>query len=253
MDSSRNESKARADAIFRTTRWSVVLKAGAGDCAGGFEALQTLCSIYWYPLYAFIRRRGYLPEEAQDLTQEFFARLIEGKDLEIADPEKGRFRGFLLTSLKHFLSNERDRKQAQKRGGEYTFVSWEQNSAEGRYEKEPAHDLTPEKMFERRWALTVLETAIQQLRKEYVRAGKADLFDTIQVFLSGETSQGLYASLALELQMSEGSLRVAVHRLRGRYAHLVRQEIERTVSKAETVDEELQHLIAVLSESASGM
>lgn len=231
---------------FATTHWSTVLTASEMDSPEGTAALASLCQAYWYPLYAFVRRRGYHPEEAQDLTQEFFARLLEKKYLQTADRQKGRFRTFLLAALGHFLDNHWDSAHRVKRGGRVIFVSFEELQAEQRYALEPSHELTPERFFDRRWALTVLEGVHQRLRNEYVATGKTDEFGALQVFLSGEKGRGSYAQVAGPLEMSEGAVKVAVHRLRRRYGELLRAEIGQTVATLEEIDEEIRYLFAVV-------
>jgi RNA polymerase sigma-70 factor (ECF subfamily) len=231
---------------FRTTRWTVVLAAAQGDSPSAEEALAQVCRTYWYPLYAFVRRRGYDAHEAQDLTQEFFARLLEKNGLNSVDRAKGQFRSFLLAALKHFLDNEWDKAQTQKRGGQYEFVPWDEFTGEDRYGQEPFHELTAEKIFDRRWALTVLETVMEELRKEYTVAGRQALFEAFQVFLSGETATSTYAELGANLTMNEGAVKVAVHRLRRRYGELLRSEIAHTVGSPREIDEEMRHLIAAL-------
>jgi RNA polymerase sigma-70 factor (ECF subfamily) len=209
------------------------------------SALVSLCENYWYPLYAYLRRRGYPADQAQDLTQEFFVRVLEGRYLDRADPEKGRFRSFLLTSLKFFVSDEGDRQRARKRGGG-TAVPLEVTSGEERYQREPAHDETPERIFERRWALSVLDRVVEKLRDEFVHYGRAEHFERLKVFLLGQRDAP-YAALAREIKTSEGALKVAIHRLRKRYRELFRQEIADTVADPAEVESELRYLAAVLT------
>ena len=209
------------------------------------SALASLCENYWYPLYAYLRRRGYSSDEAQDLTQEFFVRVLEGRYLDRAQPEKGRFRAFILTSLKFFVADEEDRGRAHKRGGGMV-VPLEFSSGEERYQREPAHDETPERIFERRWALSVLDRVIEKLRSEFVQHGRPEHFDRLKVFLLGQ-SDAPYAALAQELNTSEGALKVAIHRLRKRYRELFRREIADTVSDPADVESELRDLAAVLT------
>lgn len=238
-------SSERAD--FRTTHWSLVLAAGNREEPVAMEAMSRLCSSYWYPLYAYVRRRGYGIEEAQDLTQEFFARLLEKNSLEVANRERGRFRTFLLAVLGNFLNNEWDRARTAKRGGRNEMISWDAQSAEQRYQLEPVHHESPERIFERRWALTVVESAIKALREEYRAGGKGELFETLHVCLSGERSSESYAELATKLGLSEGAVKVAVHRLRQRFGDALRLTVRQTLGPAEGVEEELSHLISVLS------
>ena len=230
---------------FPTTRWSVVVAAGDPQRKEARSALVALCENYWYPLYAYLRRRGYPADQAQDLTQDFFIRLLEGRYLDRADPEKGRFRAFLLTSLKFFAADEEDRQRARKRGGG-AVVSLEFSSGEERYLREPAHDETPERLFERRWALSVLDRVVEKLRTEFVRHGSPEEFDQLKVFLLGR-SDAPYAALALEMNTSEGALKVAIHRLRKRYRELFRQEIADTVTDPAEVESELRFLAAALT------
>lgn len=230
---------------FPTTRWTLVVAAGDTQRKEARSALVALCENYWYPLYAYLRRRGHAPDHAQDLTQDFFIRVLEGRYLDRADPEKGRFRSFLLTSLKFFVADEGDRQRAQKRGGG-GIVSLEFSSGEERYQREPAHGETPERIFERRWALSVLDQVMEKLRTEFVRHGRPEHFDHLKVFLLGR-SDGPYAVLAREMNISEGAIKVAIHRLRKRYRDLIRQEIADTVADPDDVESELRFLAGVLS------
>jgi len=229
---------------FPTTLWTVVLHAGHDKPAQARAALELLCESYWYPLYSFIRRRGYSPHDAQDLTQAFFAHLLEKRGLERVNPENGRFRTFLLASLKNFLANDWDRANALKRGGGQKIVSIPQESAESRYQLEPSHDLTPERLFERQWALTLLDQVLAALRDEYHREGKGTLFEELKVALTGQA--GGYADLAARLGQSEGAIKVAVHRMRSRYRELTRTRIAETVGEND-IEDEIRHLLAVLS------
>jgi RNA polymerase sigma-70 factor (ECF subfamily) len=230
---------------FPTTRWTLVVAAGDPHRKEARSALVYLCENYWYPLYAYLRRRGYSADEAQDLTQEFFVRVLEGRYLDRADPEKGRFRSFILTSLKFFVADEEDRQRARKRGGG-TVVPLEFSSGEERYQREPAHDETPERIFERRWALAVLDRVVEKLRNEFVHHGHLEHFERLKVFLLGQ-SDAPYAALAREMNTSEGALKVAIHRLRKRYRELFRQEIADTVADPVEVESELRFLAAVLT------
>ena len=230
---------------FPATRWSLVVAAGDPHRKEARSALVSLCESYWYPLYAYLRRRGYSSDQAQDLTQEFFVRVIEGRYLDRAEPEKGRFRAFLLTSLKFFVADEEDRRRAHKRGGGMV-VPLEFSSGEERYQREPAHDETPERIYERRWALSVLDRVVEKLRNEFVQHGRPDHFERLKVFLLGQ-SDAPYGALAQELNTSEGALKVAIHRLRKRYRELFRQEIADTVADPAAVESELRHLAAALT------
>ena len=229
---------------FPTTRWTLVVAAGDHRRKEASSALVSLCESYWYPLYAYLRRRGYPADQAQDLTQEFFMRVLEGRYLDRANPEKGRFRSFILASLKFFVADENDRDRAQKRGGGM-LVPLEFSSGEERYQREPAHDETPERIFERRWALSVLERVVERLRDEFVQHGRPEQFERLKVFLLGQ-SDAPYAALAGEMKTSEGALKVAIHRLRKRYRHLFREEIADTVADPADVESELQYLASVL-------
>jgi RNA polymerase sigma-70 factor (ECF subfamily) len=240
-------SNPPARPVFVTTHWSVVLTAGRTDTTRAHDALAKLCQTYWYPLYAYVRRRGQSPEDAQDLTQEFFARLLEKNWVGNADQTKGRFRSFLLSAMNHFLADEWDKARAQKRGGGVPAVPLQFDAAETRYGVEPADPTTPERIFERRWALTLLEEVLSHLRAEYAQEGKADLFATLHPCLVGERTAQPYAELAAKLGTSEGMVKSAVHRLRQRYRQLLRDEIANTVAGTEEVDEELRHLFAVLA------
>ncbi len=228
-------------AQFTTTHWSVVQAAPESA-----SALETLCCTYWYPLYAYVRRRGRSPEEAEDLTQEFFARLLAGKDLSGVDRAKGKFRSFLLAALNHFLANEWDRATAAKRGGNHVLISLDDDNAEERYRMEPAVEVTPEKLFERSWARTLLAQALTRLRAEYAADGKTQQFEQIKCFLTEETGEGGYASVAARLNTSTGAVAVAVHRMRHRYRELVRHEIARTVTTPVELEDEIRHLLAAL-------
>ena len=230
---------------FPTTRWTLVAAAGEPHRKEARSALVSLCENYWYPLYAYLRRSGHRADRAEDLTQEFFIRLLEGHYLDRADPEKGRFRSFLLTSLKFFVADAEDRRRALKRGGD-ALVPLEFSSGEERYQREPTHDETPDRIFERRWALAVLERVMEKLRKEFVLHGRPGHFERLKASLLGR-SDAPYAALAREMNTSEGALKVAIHRLRKRYRELFRQEIADTVADPAEVESELRFLAAVLS------
>jgi RNA polymerase sigma factor (sigma-70 family) len=230
---------------FPTTRWSLVVAAGDPSRKDARSALVSLCENYWYPLYAYLRRRGYQADPAQDLTQEFFIRVLEGRYLDRADPDRGRFRSFLLTSLKFFVADEEDRQRAHKRGGG-VVVPLEFSFGEERYQREPAHDETPERIFERRWALSVLDRVVEKLRDEFVQHGRPEQFERLKVFLLGQ-SDAPYAALAREMNTSEGALKVSIHRLRKRYRELFRQEIADTVADPSEVESEIRYLAAVLT------
>lgn len=233
--------------MFATTHWSVVLSAGAQESPESGRALETLCRNYWYPLYAYVRRTGHSPQDAEDLTQTFFERLLEKEWLAAADQTRGRFRSFLLSSLKHFLANEWDKVSAQKRGGHVRLLSLDSRAAETRFHHEPADTTTPDKQFDRRWALTLLDTVLKRLQQEYSDDGKAGLFEKVKGTLSGDRASAPYARIARELNMSEGAVKVAVHRLRQRYRAILREEISQTVGSSGDVEDELRHLFAALS------
>jgi RNA polymerase sigma factor (sigma-70 family) len=234
-------------AQFATTRWSVVLSARDDRASQAQASLATLCQTYWYPLYVYVRRQGHGAPDAQDLTQEFFARLLEQKSLEQVRREKGKFRSFLLASLKHFLANEWDRARALKRGGGQELISLDADSAETRYSLEPTHGETADKIFDRRWALTLLDATLNRLRQEFANEGKAKIFEALKFTLTAERGTTPYADLATTLGLSEGAVKVSVHRLRQRYREVLRAEIADTVGTAGEVEEELRHLFAALS------
>ena len=230
---------------FATTHWSMVLSAGRGRSPESSRALATLCENYWFPLYAFVRRAGHTAEDAQDLTQEFFARLLAQDVLMKADRRKGKFRSFLLAALKHFLADEWDRARAQKRGGGQPVISFDALDAETRYRLEPASDLTPERMFEKQWALSLLDHVLSRLDAEMAAVGKSTLFETLKDTLTGSRSS-TYAAIGVELGMSEGAVKVAAHRLRRRYRALLREEIAQTVTGADEIAEEIHYLLSCL-------
>jgi RNA polymerase sigma-70 factor (ECF subfamily) len=246
---SANEKLTEKPAVrhFATTHWSIVLSAGRSDSIHVRDSLEALCRTYWHPLYSFIRRKGFSPADAQDLTQDFFTRLIEKDWQADLDRKKGKFRSFLLASLCHFLSNEIDKSKAQKRGGGRIFISIDGESAETRYRLEPSHAISAEKLFERNWAMTLLDEAMNRLRSEYVAAGREILFDTLKDTLTRGKGSQPYTELAVQLSMSESAIKVAVHRLRQRYRKVLRDEIAETVSTPDDVDDELRYLFSVLS------
>ena len=233
-------------AAFVTTHWSVVLTAGQHDATRALNALEQLCQMYWLPLYAYVRRRGYSPEDAKDLTQEFFARLLERDWVARADQQRGRFRTFLLTSMSHFLANEWEKARAQKRGGG-RVVSLSCDAAEARCAWEPVDNFTPEQNFERRWVLTLLDRVMDRLSAEYARAGNGELYENLKPCLLGDRTAQPYAALAVKTGMTEGSIKVAVFRLRQRYRELLRDEIANTVETPEEIEEEMRYLFAVLA------
>lgn len=231
--------------VFATTHWSVVL-AAQGQSDKGVAALEKLCCTYWYPLYAYLRRRGYGQHDAQDSTQGFFAHLIERQSLLRVAKEKGRFRSFLLASLNYFIANERDRATARKRGSGHAPISLDTCDAEERYRLEPVDDQTPEKVFERRWAMILLDRVLARLAQEFTETGKRDLFERLQPFLVEGTGEKTYAEAGREAGMSEEALKKAVQRMRRRYYQLFREEIAQTVATPGEVEDELRYLCAVL-------
>jgi RNA polymerase sigma-70 factor (ECF subfamily) len=247
MFDSGRESEAAAPRVFATTHWSVVLAAGQGESAPAQRALEALCRAYWYPIYAYVCRKGYKPEEAQDLTQEFFAQLLAKDHFRLADRSKGKFRGFLLSRLDYFLAREWTRAHRQKRGGQFTFISMDEHPPEDRYSLEPADPETPETNFLRQWALAVLKQSMNALQRECEANGKARLFREAKHLISGERDGAAYAQISRSLNMGEGAVRVAVHRLRQRFGELLRSEVAHTVASEDEVDEELRYLFQVLS------
>jgi RNA polymerase sigma factor (sigma-70 family) len=232
---------------FASTRWSLVAAAGQGASPEAQEALAVLCRVYWYPLYAYARRRLANVEDAQDVTQAFFAQLLEKDYLQAADKERGRFRSFLLTAFKRFLARERERDRAQKRGGGRHIVPLDFQKGERLYHLEPADHATAETIFERRWALTLLEQALARLRHEFEAAGKQKVFDGLKATLTGDGVAEPYAEIAGRLDMSEPAVKVAVHRLRRRYQELLREEIAQTVATTTEIEEELRSLFRAVS------
>jgi len=239
-------SSEPASPQFATTHWSVVLAAGERDSPQAAEALEKLCRIYWYPLYVYARRQGNSPEDAQDLTQDFLSRLLEKNYLAKADRDRGKFRTFLLGSLKNFLVNEWTRAGRLKRGGGVEFLSLDANVAENRYAAEPANESNPDAAYEKRWAVTLIEHLLTVLRQEFNAADKARLFEELKGFIWGDKSAASYAEIAGPLNLTGGKVKVAVHRLRQRFRELLRAEVAHTVARPEDIDGELRHLIAVL-------
>lgn len=226
------------------TRWTVVLAAARPeDTEPAMRALTELCQTYWPPLYAYVRRQGCDPHEAEDLTQEFFSRLLAKNYLADADPAKGKFRSFLLVSLKHFLANEWDRARAQKRGGGRTVIALDALSPAERRRIEPADNASPDKAFDRQWAITVLDHALKRLRIEFAEAGREKLFDVLKHFLTGNVSLS-HAEAAAECGLTEGAVKVAVHRMRRRYRALLREEVAQTVATPDDIESEIRHLFA---------
>jgi RNA polymerase sigma factor (sigma-70 family) len=243
MTASSERSPASKVARFGTAQWSVVLKA----TQGAEEALLKLCQTYWPPLYAYIRRRGHTVHEAQDLTQAFFAQVLENHGLRNVSPEKGRFRSFLLVTLKHFLDNEWHKGRTFKRGGGQILISWDELKPDERELLGPSHEMTPERLFNRRWALMLLERVMNRLRVECEAAHKDQLFESLKDYLTGEAPEKSYRQIACELKMTEGAVKVTVHRLRRRFGELVRAQIAQTVASPEEIDDEIRQLFAALS------
>lgn len=231
---------------FSTTQWSLVVRAGDRADPTAQLALESLCRSYWFPLYAYVRREGYDEHDAQDLTQAFFARFLEKEYLHDVDRRRGRFRSFLLASLRHFLANARDHQKAAKRGGGETVLSIDFAHAEQRYRHEPITEWTAEKLFHRRWALELLQTVMDRLRAEWATAEKGAYFSALQAFLSGDATNRTYAEVARELDTTEGAVKTAVHRLRRRYRALLREEIAHTVTEPEQIEDEIQQLFGAL-------
>jgi len=241
-----SESTARAP-VFVTTHWSLVLSAQDELSPRTAEALESLCRTYWYPLYAYARRAGHSPADAEDLTQGFFARLLEKDYLKSAAREKGRFRTFLLVAFKRFLANEWDRQHAQKRGGFAPIFSIEQNLAESRFAEEPAHRLQPDVLFDRQWATALIECVMARLQQEYLASGRATLFELLRGCLARDESALPYADIATRLNLTEPAVKMAVQRIRARYREILRSEIANTVSRPEEVDAEIRHLFSTFS------
>jgi RNA polymerase sigma factor (sigma-70 family) len=232
---------------FATTRWSLVLAAGRHSNPRSADALASLCEMYWYPVYALVRHQGLHADEAADITQEFFARVLQKNYFQDADPARGRFRAFLSVAVRHFLSNQRDRERALKRGGDRPPISLEVETAEGRYQLEPRDGLTPEKLFDRRWAMILLDRALGHVRDEYTKSGRSDLFGHLHGVLTGDAGGVPYSEIARTTGMSEGAVKVAVHRLRRRFREALVAEIAETVSNHDDIDAEIRYLLNAVS------
>jgi RNA polymerase sigma factor (sigma-70 family) len=237
--------------LFATTHWSVVLAAGDPTSPQAAEALEKLCRTYWYPLYAHVRRQGYSPEVAQDLTQEFFIRILRSRSLSGARREKGRFRSFLLGALKHFLADARDEARAKKRGGGQIMISWEQHLAEERYAREPVDDASPDRLFERRWALTLLEQAAARLQAEYEATGRAHAFAVLRGYVTAAGPESSYAESAAVLGLTESAVKSAIFRMRRRYHELVREEVAQTIGDPAELEAEIRHLMTLFSSATA--
>ena len=247
QDKNTHHAARSGHAEFVSTRWSVVLAAGQASTPGSQQALAALCRDYWYPLYAYVRRRVNDAHEAQDLVQEFFARLVEKNVIAVADPQRGRFRSFLLASLRNFLSHEWAKAGAAKRGGRLASVSLDLDAGEARYLRELAENLTPEQLFERRWAETLLDRVTTQLRDEFARAGRKHHFDELKLFLTGKNPGASYAEAAANLGITEGAAMVAAHRMRRRFRELLMAEIAQTLANPQDIDDEINGLFAALA------
>jgi len=244
-ESAIGETTQGGAVAFATTHWSMVL-AAQGESPAAQEALEKLCRTYWWPIYGFVRRQGYKPEEAQDLTQSFFARLLERRDLETVRQERGRLRSYLLASVKNFLSKARDRELTIKRGEGQPLISLDDLLARERADQEPSHRLSADRIYERRWVLTLLEQVLVRLGAEYEAAGNLPLFDHLKELLAGESGQPSQAKIAAEMQMTENAVKQALHRLRHRYRQLLHEEIAHTVAAPDDVGDELRHFMSVL-------
>jgi RNA polymerase sigma-70 factor (ECF subfamily) len=241
-----NPVEPRGSGRLATTSWSVVLAAGDRGSVNSREALSTLCQAYWYPLYAFARRNGMNAESAQDSAQGFFSHLLEKGSLRHAQPEKGRFRSFLLAAFKNFVADQRAYERRKKRGGDATKLPIDFDTAEGRYRKEPSVKETPERIYERRWAMALLDRAVEQLREDHVSTGREEVFDKLKVYLIGEKGSVPYRVSARELRISEISVKVAVHRLRRRFRAKLLDEISQTLQSEDDLNAEVRHLMAAL-------
>jgi RNA polymerase sigma factor (sigma-70 family) len=246
VSAEEKKSTSQSAAWFVTTHWSVVLEAKGHDTTRANEALEKLCHTYWPPVYAFIRRNGSNPADAQDLTQEFFYRLLSKQYLRHLQDQRGKFRSFLLTFVKHFLSDERDKASAQKRGGGQALFSLDDTVGEDLFQAETATKLSPDQLFERSWAQTVLQQALHHLANEYRESGKADLYEKLKDIQPGEHGPLSYSEIGAELGMSETAVKSAVHRLRRRHREILREEIAHTVTRPEDVDDEIRYLITLV-------
>lgn len=238
-------------ARFATTHWSIILAAATRDSPAAEEALTHLCSLYWYPIFAFVRREGYSIDDAEELTQSFFTRLIEKNDISDADRSRGRFRTFLLGSCRHFLSNARDREQTVKRGGRVMRIPIEAALAEEQYVRALAHAETPERLYDRQWCLSLLGSVLDELRREYQAAGRERLFDRLGGFLTFDENAGTYADAARDLEMTPAAVKVAAYRLRGRYRDALRRSVRDTVASEDEVDDEIRYLLSTLEQGGA--
>jgi RNA polymerase sigma-70 factor (ECF subfamily) len=246
-ESSKGDIEAPRVGQFATTHWSAVFEAGSGAMPDARRALEELCQTYWHPLYVYVRRRGYGVQDAEDLTQEFFALLLRKEHFALPNPARGRFRSFLLTAMQHFLTNEWSKRRAQKRGGEFHFVSWDQQEAERWFASETRSALSPEQLFDKRWAVTVLECVLANLQAECQTRGRGEMFEALKDTLWGESASLTYRELGERWDMSEGAVAAMAHRLRRRYRELLRAEAARTVSRYEEIEQEMRDLIVAVS------
>lgn len=233
--------------LFATTHWSVILAAGGEDSTVATTALESLCRAYWYPVYAYIRHRGYQPADSEDLTQAFFARFLEKQAFRVADPGRGRFRTFLLTSLQNFLANEWDKTQARKRGGGRVPVTFEEGRADQQYAAHAALPCSPAELYDRTWARTILDQVNSLLRDEYAQAGKLDRLPWLDRILSADAGDPTYAELGRPHGLTAGAVRSEIHRLRARFRQLLRREVAHTVARTEDIDDELRSLLAAVA------
>lgn len=242
----KNPNSDQRNDRFATTRWSMIRAVGGTNESTASSALEQLCQSYWFPLYAFVRRQGHDAESAADLTQAFFADLLQREDLKKVDPELGKFRSFLLSAMKHFLVNHWNKDRALKRGGGKSPLSLDFQTADEKYSLEPAHSRTPDSIYQQQWAKTLLDLIHKNLRQEFVERGRAVQFDKLQSFIAGKNSEQTLAEAAAQLSMTEVAAKVALHRMRRRFGELLRAEIEQTVTSPEEVDAELQQLFDAL-------
>lgn len=245
MPGEASETRSSGWGQFQTTHWSAVVRAGGTDSREAESALNELCQVYWYPLYAFARRQGVSAADAEDLTQAFFARLLERNFVAQAEPAKGRFRSFLLTLFKRFLANEWNRQHAQKRGGFQPVIAIDTALAESRFGAEPAHEDQPDVLFERQWVVVLLDQVMNRLRNEYVESGRSRLFEYLEACLTREDTALPYSEIAAELSLTEAAVKMAMQRLRARYRTILREEIAKTVASPNEVEAELHDLFEV--------
>jgi len=249
-DCYRPEDAGTGAASFATTQWAAVIAAEHPSSPDGRQALEQLCRTYWYPLYAFLRRQDHSPEDAQDLVQGFFLHLLQREVLQTVERDRGRFRSFLLATFKHFVADERKRGQALKRGGGQQFISLDLDGAEGRFQQEAVDEATAEEHFDRRWALTILEQALERLRAECAVDARNEIFEQLKGFVTGEQGPMSYAEAAARLGLGTGAAKSAIFRLRHRYHELIREEVSHTVATPEEVEDELRYMVELFSRAA---